>query len=160
LYSLSLDDSLPILRASKSRWSPHRSSRGGTDVPEDAVTQTQTGVEAGSVAGSQGQETQAPQSSQTQDSVQSQGGQDQRVEEAFAKRLAQETEKINERIRNLFGYSLDELEQAMQGQAQTAQPAPQYGAQATGTNIQEINERLLEALYANPAGVIQALAQS
>ena len=131
-----------------------------TDMTQNPQTNdgAGTGDNTGSVAGSQGQE-QVPQS--TQDSAQNQGGQqDQRVEEAFAKRLAHEKEKINERIRGLFGYSLDELEQAMQGQTQTAQPTPQYGAQATETNIQEINERLLEALYQNPAGVIQALAQS
>jgi len=128
-------------------------------VPEDvAQPDAGTGVEQGSVAESQGQ--QAPQQSQATETTSQDGGQDQRVEQAFAARLSQEREKLNKRIQELFGYSLEELEQARAQQPQPAQPVqPQYPQQVYPQPVADPNEFLRDALLENPSAVISALGQ-
>lgn len=148
----------------------------------EEMVQNETGVEqGGSVAGNQDQgavgaeaqtttQTASEQAQgQPQTEAQLPGGED--AAKAFAARLAQEREKINQQLQQTFGVGLNDLRALSQQGQTTNQPRPLSAVGAPGYQYtqpqvpqqpdpRQINELLAEQLYENPAGVLAAVAQA
>lgn len=145
----------------------------------EEMVQNATGVEEGGsvaenqdqgVVGAEAQTTTqtAPEQAQGQPQTEAQlpGGED--AAKAFASRLAQEREKINQQLQQTFGVGLNDLRTLSQQGQTTNQPRPLSTVGAPGYQYtqpqqpdpRQVNELLAEQLYENPAGVLAAVAQA